>query len=92
MKYKAHIKNGVAVLDGDVKLQEGTEVLVQPITAPATLGDLLRDVTGKGQGLPQDGSTQHDHYISMERHGDEAILLGLLTIGRNLNASLTLPP
>ena len=60
MTYKAHIKNGVAVLDDDVKLQEGTEVLVQPV---ATLGDLLRDVTGKGKGLPADGSTQHDHYI-----------------------------
>lgn len=63
MTYKAHIKNGVAVLDDDVKLQEGTEVLIQPVVAPATLGDLLRDVTGKGKGLPSDGSNQHDHHI-----------------------------
>lgn len=63
MTYKGHIKNGVVVLDGSVNLPEGSEVLVQPIDSPAPLGDLFRDVAGKGKDLPSDGSEQHDHYI-----------------------------
>jgi hypothetical protein len=63
MTYKAHIKNGVAVLDDPVPLRDGTQVLVQPVESPASLGELLREVVGKGQALPPDGSTQHDHYI-----------------------------
>jgi hypothetical protein len=63
MTYKAHIKNGVAVLDDDIKLREGCQVLIQPIEPPATLGELLRDVAGQGKDLPPDGSVQHDHYI-----------------------------
>ena len=63
MTYKAHIKNGVAVLDLDVKLPEGSEVLVQPVEAPASLADLLSAVAGKGKDLPADGSVQQDHYI-----------------------------
>jgi hypothetical protein len=63
MTYKAHIKNGVAVLDDDVKLPEDSQVLVQPIEAPASLGELLGDVAGQGKDLPADGSIQHDHYI-----------------------------
>jgi hypothetical protein len=30
MMYSGHIRNGVAVLDQDVKLPEGTPVLIQP--------------------------------------------------------------
>lgn len=63
MTYKAHIRNGVAVLDQDVKLPEGSQVLVQPVEAPASLADLFGAVAGKGQDLPADGSVQHDHYI-----------------------------
>ena len=63
MTYKAHIKNGVAVLDDDIKLRDGTQVLVQPVEPATTLAELLRDVTGKGKDLPRDGSIQHDHYI-----------------------------
>jgi hypothetical protein len=62
MMYRGHIKNGVAVLDGDVKLPEGTAVVIQP-AAVQSAADVLRDVTGKGKNLPDDGSTQHDHYI-----------------------------
>lgn len=64
MTYKAHIKNGVAVLDGDVKLPEGCEVIVQAADSAATLGELLGSVVGKGKDLPADGSLQHDHYIT----------------------------
>jgi hypothetical protein len=63
MTYRGRIKNGVIVLDESVRLPEGSEVLVQPVAEPAPLGDLLRDVAGKGKGLPDDGSIQHDHYI-----------------------------
>ena len=52
-----------AVLDGDVKLPEGSVVLVEPVESSATLEDLLGSVAGKGSDLPSDGSTQHDHYI-----------------------------
>jgi hypothetical protein len=63
MTYKAHIKDGVAVLEDNVKLPEGSEVLAQPVEVQTSLGELFRDVIGKGKDLPTDGSVQHDHYI-----------------------------
>lgn len=63
MTYRGRIKDGVAVLDGDVKLPEGTQVIIQPAEQPDSLAYLLRDVAGKGTNLPADGSLQHDHYI-----------------------------
>lgn len=62
MVYKGHIKNGVAVLDDDVKLPEGTPVVIEPAPA-ASPNEALKSVIGKGQNLPDDGSTQHDHYV-----------------------------
>ena len=63
MTYSGHIRNGVAVLDDDVKLPEGTPVIIQP--APeGSLQEVLGQVSGKGKNLPDDGSLQHDHYIS----------------------------
>ncbi len=38
MTYRAHIKNGVAVLDEDVKLPEGAEVRIEPVTSTAQQG------------------------------------------------------
>ena len=43
MTYRGHIKNGVAVLDDDVKLPEGTPVVIQPAEG---LNDALRAVAG----------------------------------------------
>jgi hypothetical protein len=63
MTYSGHIRNGVAVLDGDVKLPEGTPVVIQP-ASPGALPEALGQVAGKGINLPADGSIQHDHYIS----------------------------
>ena len=63
MTYRGHIKNGCVVLDDPVQLPEDSRVLIQPVESAASLGELLRDVAGKGQNLPADGSTQHDHYI-----------------------------
>jgi hypothetical protein len=70
MTYRGHIRNGAVVLDEPVRLPDGSQVLIQPVespvaaTAPATLGELFREVAGQGKGLPDDGSVQHDHYIS----------------------------
>ena len=63
MTYKGYIRNGAVVLNEPVRLPDGSQVLIQPVEAPATLGELFRDVAGKGQDLPDDGSIQHDHYI-----------------------------
>jgi len=63
LTYIAHIKNGVAVLDDGVKLPENSLVLIEPLEPPVTLNELFNDVIGKGEGLPSDGSVQHDHYI-----------------------------
>ena len=63
MTYRGHIRNGAVVLDESVRLPEGSQVVIQPVEAPVTLGDLLRDVAGQGKELPDDGSVQHDHYI-----------------------------
>ena len=62
MIYSGHIKNGVAVLDGGGTLPEGTPVVIEP-TPIQSLEEVLKDVTGKGQNLPADGSVQYDHYI-----------------------------
>ena len=64
MTYRGHIRNGAVVLDEPLRLPEGSQVLIQPVESPATLGELFRDVAGQGKDLPDDGSLQHDHYIS----------------------------
>ncbi|MEX0777346.1 MAG: hypothetical protein WD042_16705 [Phycisphaeraceae bacterium] len=63
MTYKGHIKNGAVVLDDDVMLPEGSQVLIQPVPSSTLLSQLLDEVAGKGKDLPSDGSLQHDHYI-----------------------------
>ena len=70
MPYRGHVQNGVVVLDEDVRLGEGTEVLVQILlgdTKPKReeLSDFerLKDVIGKAEGLPEDFAENHDHYI-----------------------------
>lgn len=64
MTYKAHIKNGMAVLDDGGTLPEGSEVIIQAADSATTLGELLKSDAGQGKDLPADGSLQHDHYIS----------------------------
>lgn len=61
--HRGHIKNGSVILDDPAQLPEGSQVLIMPVESQATPADLLRQVTGKGQNLPDDGSVQHDHYI-----------------------------
>ena len=72
MTYRGRVKNGVVVLDGQVKLPEGTEVTVN--TPPAdghsaadetipTLYERLEPLIGVAEGLPPDLAQNHDHYL-----------------------------
>jgi len=72
MVYRGHVKDGVVVLDGWVKLPEGAEVKVHLLTeAPGeaadeeipTLYERLEPFVGKAPGLPPDASVNLDHYL-----------------------------
>lgn len=66
MTYRGRVKNGVIVLDGWVDLPEGTEVeVVAPTDGPSepTWAEVFEDVMGKAEGLPDDSSVNHDHYL-----------------------------
>jgi hypothetical protein len=68
MSYRGKIKDGVVVLEGGIRLAEGTEVEVQPVAqTPATpaegLGQRLLKHAGAAKGLPSDLARNHDHYI-----------------------------
>lgn len=68
MTYRGHIKNGVAVLEGGVKLPEGAEVEItlRPAAEPARPGTLLDrfgDLAGTCPDLPPDMAENHDHYL-----------------------------
>lgn len=65
MTYRGHIENGVAVLDDDAKLPEGTEVVIALAELPvgATLSERFADVIGSCPGLPEDMAENHDHYL-----------------------------
>jgi hypothetical protein len=73
MVYRGRVKNGVVVLEGLARLEEGAVVSVRPIRRPArasrkkkqppTLYQRLKSVAGKAKGLPPDASVNHDHYL-----------------------------
>ena len=77
MTYRGRVKNGVIVLDPPATLQEGEQVEVVslrnsgargdtapvPEDSPRTLYDVFRNVIGKAEGLPEDSSINHDHYL-----------------------------
>lgn len=77
MTYRGRVKNGVIVLDPPACLPEGEQVEVVSIQPsvessdaeptgpdqPQTLYDVLRHVIGKAEGLPEDSSINHDHYL-----------------------------
>ena len=73
MTYRGKVVNGVVVLNGKVRLAEGSEVMVQPRPAAKkssssrkvkrTLAERLASVIGKATGLPADGSVNLDHYL-----------------------------
>jgi hypothetical protein len=65
MTYRGRIKQGVIVLEGDVSLPEGTEVAVEPISAPAeaSVWSNLLKLAGQAQDLPDDAAENVDHYL-----------------------------
>lgn len=65
MEIDGTIQDGVVILDTDSPLPDGTRVKV---TAPdaaekPTHYDLLRDIIGQAQGLPEDLAKNHNHYV-----------------------------
>ncbi len=74
MIYRGHVEKGVIVLDEPASLQEGTEVLIEPFTAPAIpkdetndqsvlIGRDLLEFSGIMEGYPTDMARNHDHYL-----------------------------
>ncbi len=71
MEYTGIVREGVIVLDGEKKPDEGTRVSVfipDPLPEPTgnseqSLGDFLLSFAGICKGGPVDGAAQHDHYI-----------------------------
>ena len=72
MTYRGVVKDGVVVLEGDVKLPDGAKVdvslpaLQDPVSGDEngpTLYDRLKPVIGKAKGLPADASRNVDHYL-----------------------------
>jgi len=67
MKLRGIVQNGVIVVVGELRLDEGTEVEVEvkddaPESEP-TWAEVFKDITGKAEGLPPDYSINHDHYL-----------------------------
>jgi len=65
MTYFGRVENGVIVLEDSPTLPEGTLVRVEiadNATRP-TIAERLKNVIGKGEGLPTDLAENHDHYI-----------------------------
>jgi hypothetical protein len=72
MTLEGHVEGGHVVLDGPLKLPDGTRVtvLVQSSNESAsaeanlpTLYERLKPVAGKAKGLPADLAINHDHYL-----------------------------
>ena len=70
MTFEGRIHEGAVVFDQPVALPEGTRVRVEPVAAPvSTVGeprsllDILGDVVGAIDDLPEDFAAQHDHYL-----------------------------
>lgn len=67
MTYRGTVRQGVVVLEGGVKLDEGTTVEVHPVPAAPdstpTIWDKLMKLAGSVPGLPTDAARNHDHYL-----------------------------
>ena len=65
MVYRGRVRNGVVVLDPDIRLPDGIEVRIEPVSAPPrkTLAEQLGDLVGSVSDLPPDMAQQHDHYL-----------------------------
>ncbi|HNR31675.1 MAG TPA: hypothetical protein PKI11_12370 [Candidatus Hydrogenedentes bacterium] len=70
MEYKGKVQGNTIVLDHPTDMPDGAVVRVivcesEPNIAPNSqaLSDLLLQFAGKGSGLPDDMSENHDHYL-----------------------------
>ncbi len=67
MTYKGHVKNGAVVMDQPVALPEGTPVEVavakQSSDEKHHFRGAIMEFAGKVTGLPEDASTNVDHYL-----------------------------
>jgi hypothetical protein len=74
MTYRGKVKEGVVVLEGGVKLAEGTEVEVEPVAvrqqldkpvgeSQPTIWQKLAELSGSVKGLPSDAARNLDHYL-----------------------------
>lgn len=65
MTYRGTVKGGVVVLGPGTHLDEGVEVMIEPIETPDDLTRLRRgllELAGTVSG-PPDLARNHDHYI-----------------------------
>ena len=65
MTYRGTVKGGVVVLGPGAHLDEGVEVMIEPIESPDDLARLRRgllELAGTVSG-PPDLAKNHDHYI-----------------------------
>ena len=71
MTFRGRVKDGVVVLEGKIRLAEGTNVRVLPLKKTTArkkpsaepLGKRLMKFAGTAKGLPPDMARNHDHYI-----------------------------
>jgi hypothetical protein len=71
MTFKGHVENGAIVFDEPVNLPEGASLQIDIMSAPSseqeekgsTLASRLSSVIGSIEGLPEDASINHDHYL-----------------------------
>ncbi|MBI4580802.1 MAG: hypothetical protein HY718_13930 [Planctomycetes bacterium] len=66
MTYRGKVKGGMVVLEPGARLDEGAEVVVEPVGSGdeyASLREGLLKLAGTVKGLPSDMSRNHDHYI-----------------------------
>ena len=73
MVYRGRVKNGVVVLEGRARPEDGTRVTVRAVRKaarpsrkkkrPMTLYERLKPLIGKAKGLPPDASINIDHYL-----------------------------
>jgi len=71
MTWRGRVRGGVIIPDQDAKLDEGSEVTIQPVEAESspgpveecTLAEHLLKFAGVLDGLPADLAQNHDHYI-----------------------------
>jgi cell division protein FtsX len=64
MSFEGTIRGGIVVLDETPNpLPEGTRVEVTEQPKAKTIADVLKNVIGKAEGLPEDAARQVDHYL-----------------------------